>query len=66
MKIDINDDLYDDLSKLLNETSYMNITDLIEYVLEEYLVNNSSDKSSESTDESKNQLNKRLKDLGYL
>lgn len=66
MNISLNDDLYSQLKEYLEETSFKNIEDLIEFILEDYLGSVSRNTNDMSNEKNNDLLNKRLKDLGYL
>lgn len=64
MKIEINDELFDQIKCFLDQTSFTRIQDLVQFILEDYLEQNKE--ATRKSDSDENQLNNRLKDLGYL
>jgi metal-responsive CopG/Arc/MetJ family transcriptional regulator len=62
MKIEINEDLAQRLATFLQESSFTDLNELIEFILNDYLENNTD--SSEKSDQEI--LQERLKNLGYL
>ncbi|KAA3612033.1 MAG: hypothetical protein D8M58_20020 [Calditrichaeota bacterium] len=64
MECKINDEILDRLKEYQKNTSFKNLEELIEYILEEYL-NKNKDKS-DGPHTMPAEINQRLKDLGYL
>jgi hypothetical protein len=65
MNLKINDSLFNRLQNYHKETSFKNLDDLIEYILESYLAENYGEAKNEETS-APDEINQRLKDLGYL
>jgi len=63
MQIEIPEEISKKLLEYQKTTSIKNTSDLVNYILEEYLKNNVS---SEEKNEMNDSLKKRLKDLGYF
>ncbi len=61
----LNDALLIRLKEHLTQTSFKTVNELIEFVLEDYLEKNTSKKNSQDVPIS-DEVNQRLKDLGYL
>ena len=66
MNIKINDRLFERLNDFRENTSFANITDLIEFIIEDYLACNNPDNSVNDSEINQDRLNQRLKDLGYF
>ncbi len=65
MNLNIREELFGRLEEYQKETSYKSLNELVEYILESFLkenVNQTNQLNSSSPDE----INQRLKDLGYL
>ena len=65
MNLKINDDLLNRLKDHNKETSFKDVDELIEYILEKYLSENSQQIPNDDLS-IPDKLNQRLKDLGYL
>ena len=62
MKIEISEELSQRLKIFLKESSFRDLDELVEYIINEYLENR--DDTAEKTDQEI--LQERLKNLGYL
>ncbi len=65
MQLKINDDLMNRLEDFHRNTSFKEVDELVAYIIESYLAEQTATRKNdhpESTDE----VNQRLKDLGYL
>jgi len=60
--IQISDQLYNDLEHFLNRSSFTDMSALASYILTEYLNMQDTDEPDDFEDD----LNSRLKDLGYF
>ena len=61
----LNDGLLNRLREHLTETGFKTVDELIEYILEDYLKQNTATSNSQDI-KIADEVNQRLKDLGYL
>ena len=66
MKIKIDDVLLSRLKEYQKQTSFKNIDDLIGYILTQYLDSTNTDSNKPDSKSDSDELNERLKNLGYL
>ena len=65
MNLKINDDLFNRLKDHHKDTSFKNLDELVEFIIENYLKEN-SDRNKNEEASTPDEINQRLKDLGYL
>jgi len=65
MNLKISENLLNRLKNHLKETSFKSIDELVEYILENYITENMGQSVKEESS-TPDEINKRLKDLGYL
>ncbi len=65
-KVMISDNLYGQLKHYRHKTAFVDVNELIEYILQDYLEQKKSNNLGSSSTEENDEIRKRLKNLGYL
>ena len=65
MNLKIKNDLFNRLMDHQKESGFKKLEELVEYILESYLTENSGHSKNDSSSPT-GEINQRLKDLGYL